>query len=309
MDGEALISHDVLARYAADAAREVAGVARPRREPAPGAARRADRRGGAAASRSSCTSASSWGASIPEVGRSVQRRVADYLARMADVRPASVDVVVDEVGRAVKLDSLDRRDARDGSAGLPRLRLVAVARLPRRRQGRWVERVEEEWGAWGTLYRDDDGRPLGRSSTGRRALFPRADDAAGRAAERRRGARHVRLPRRPRGALGAAVALPRGDRRGARPQGRRARGVRLPLSGGRVAVRALPRPPHGLPARLPGRLRLPHRPLRRAASSSRGSSSAACSRSSRAGARDVLRVVKEAFIAGAAGAAATLATS
>jgi uncharacterized alkaline shock family protein YloU len=39
-----------------------------------------------------------WGASVPEVGRQVQERVAEYLARMADVRPRTVDVVVDEVG-------------------------------------------------------------------------------------------------------------------------------------------------------------------------------------------------------------------
>ena len=25
----------------------------------------------------------------------------------------------------------------------------------------WRERIEEEWGAWGTLYCDDDGRLLG----------------------------------------------------------------------------------------------------------------------------------------------------
>jgi uncharacterized alkaline shock family protein YloU len=40
-----------------------------------------------------------WGASIPEVGARVQQHVAEYLARMADVRPASVDVVVDEVAQ------------------------------------------------------------------------------------------------------------------------------------------------------------------------------------------------------------------
>jgi uncharacterized alkaline shock family protein YloU len=38
-----------------------------------------------------------WGASLPEVGREVQRRVRDYLGRMADIEPEAVDVVVDEV--------------------------------------------------------------------------------------------------------------------------------------------------------------------------------------------------------------------
>ena len=40
-----------------------------------------------------------WGASIPELGQSVQERVREYLGRMADVDPSTVDVVVDEVGR------------------------------------------------------------------------------------------------------------------------------------------------------------------------------------------------------------------
>lgn len=40
----------------------------------------------------------------------------------------------------------------------------------------WVERAEEEWGAWGTLYRDDDGRVLGTIQYGPARLFPRAWD-------------------------------------------------------------------------------------------------------------------------------------
>jgi uncharacterized alkaline shock family protein YloU len=39
-----------------------------------------------------------WGANVAEVGSAVQTRVADYLARMADVVPGTVDVVVDEIG-------------------------------------------------------------------------------------------------------------------------------------------------------------------------------------------------------------------
>jgi hypothetical protein len=39
---------------------------------------------------------------------------------------------------------------------------------------RWAERTEEQWGAWGTIYRDDDGRPLGSIQYGPSALFPRA---------------------------------------------------------------------------------------------------------------------------------------
>ena len=39
---------------------------------------------------------------------------------------------------------------------------------------RWREKIEEEWGAWGTLYYDDDGRLLGSMQYGPSALFPRA---------------------------------------------------------------------------------------------------------------------------------------
>lgn len=41
---------------------------------------------------------------------------------------------------------------------------------------KWLERVEDEWGAWGTLYRDDDGRVLGSMQYGPAHLFPRAAD-------------------------------------------------------------------------------------------------------------------------------------
>ena len=41
---------------------------------------------------------------------------------------------------------------------------------------RWIERAEAEWGAWGTVYRDDDGRLLGSMQYGPAALFPRAGE-------------------------------------------------------------------------------------------------------------------------------------
>ena len=40
-----------------------------------------------------------YGADIPAVAGEVQQRVADYLQKMADVRPAAVNVVVDDVVR------------------------------------------------------------------------------------------------------------------------------------------------------------------------------------------------------------------
>lgn len=97
MDGEALISHDVLASYAADAAREVPGVRGLVERHLPG------RRGVRIGEQDGRVTVElhvgvDWGVSIPELGRRVQKRVADYLAQMADVEPASIDVVVDDVG-------------------------------------------------------------------------------------------------------------------------------------------------------------------------------------------------------------------
>ena len=39
---------------------------------------------------------------------------------------------------------------------------------------RWMEKAEDEWGPWGTLYLDDDGRLLGSMQYGPAELFPRA---------------------------------------------------------------------------------------------------------------------------------------
>jgi hypothetical protein len=41
---------------------------------------------------------------------------------------------------------------------------------------RWMERAETEWGPWGTLYRDDDGRLLGSIQYAPAELFPRAGE-------------------------------------------------------------------------------------------------------------------------------------
>ena len=96
MEGHASISSDVLARYAGDAAREVAGVDGLVDGTLPG--RRAVRVAGENGTvRLELHLRVDWGASIPDVGRAVQARVRDYLDRMADVELAAVDVVVDEV--------------------------------------------------------------------------------------------------------------------------------------------------------------------------------------------------------------------
>jgi hypothetical protein len=39
---------------------------------------------------------------------------------------------------------------------------------------RWIQDAEEEWGAWGTVYHDDDGHLLGSMQYGPAELFPRA---------------------------------------------------------------------------------------------------------------------------------------
>jgi uncharacterized alkaline shock family protein YloU len=88
--GQASISADILARYAADAAAEVEGVARL-------TGRRGVKIEGDDELRVEVHVEVEWGASIPDVGRRVQQRVGDYLARMADVPPAIVEVVVDRV--------------------------------------------------------------------------------------------------------------------------------------------------------------------------------------------------------------------
>jgi len=93
-EGQASISSAILARYAADAAREVAGV----RSLVGRRGVKVDRDDGGV--RVELHLELEWGAGIVEVGRSVQERVRDYLARMADVAPASVEVIFDEVGPA-----------------------------------------------------------------------------------------------------------------------------------------------------------------------------------------------------------------
>jgi len=91
-EGQASISTEILARYAADAASEIEGVRSL-----------AGRRGVKVGEEEGVVSVElhlvvDWGASIPTIGRSVQARVREYLGRMADVEPHVVDVTVDEIG-------------------------------------------------------------------------------------------------------------------------------------------------------------------------------------------------------------------
>jgi uncharacterized alkaline shock family protein YloU len=89
VDGQSVISPEVVARYAADAAREVEGVA---------AVVEGVRKGIRVDGEEIVLHlALRYGVSIPVVGAAVQRGVADYLERMTDARPAAVHVVVEEV--------------------------------------------------------------------------------------------------------------------------------------------------------------------------------------------------------------------
>src|SRR5436190_17376611 len=44
---------------------------------------------------------------------------------------------------------------------------------------KWIEKVEDEWGAWGTVYCDVDGRLLGSMQYGPASFFPRARELPG----------------------------------------------------------------------------------------------------------------------------------
>ncbi len=93
VERRSLIAADVLARYAADAAMGVSGVAGLANGPL-------NRGKSVSVSGDEDTLAIElsleleWGQSSAEVGKEVQRRVSEYLERMANVLPASVEVVL-----------------------------------------------------------------------------------------------------------------------------------------------------------------------------------------------------------------------
>jgi uncharacterized alkaline shock family protein YloU len=92
----ATISSDILASYAADAALEVHGVRGLVGSPRQRGVRVLEEHGRISLE---LHIALDWGVSVREVGCEVQRRVGDYLGRMARVELEAVNVVVREIGR------------------------------------------------------------------------------------------------------------------------------------------------------------------------------------------------------------------
>lgn len=86
-----VISNDVLARYAGDAALDVDGVSGLARDAAEVST-------GDGIVEIDVHVELEWGAGVDAVARRVQERVSEYIERMANVRVGSVDVVVDRVG-------------------------------------------------------------------------------------------------------------------------------------------------------------------------------------------------------------------
>lgn len=89
MEGQT-ISPEVLARYAGDAACEVAGVA--------GLAEAVEISSSIDSTAVTIHLELEWGSPAEDVARKVQTRVAEYLERMASLTVGSVDVVIDGVG-------------------------------------------------------------------------------------------------------------------------------------------------------------------------------------------------------------------
>jgi uncharacterized alkaline shock family protein YloU len=88
MEGQSVISPEVLARYAADAAAEVSGVHTKQRRGAR-----------VTGSEVEVHVVVDYGAEITRVAAEVQGRVREYLGQMADVAPTAVHVVVEDVQR------------------------------------------------------------------------------------------------------------------------------------------------------------------------------------------------------------------
>ena len=68
------------------------------------------------------------------------------------------------------------RDARDDAEGLPHCVWWQSRGGRATDKRRWIEKIEDDWGAWGAVYHDDDGRLLGSMQFGPARFFPRAQE-------------------------------------------------------------------------------------------------------------------------------------
>ncbi len=260
MEGHAVISHDVLASYAADAAREVEGVHELVDGPRRHRGVRVAEEDGAHHPRGA-RRASTGAPSAPEVGDRGP-------APRGGVPEADGEAPVGRRRRRVAGVAGHGRLMRAGVSGLTRGTIRSAPSVCRdcvwwqsrgnrtASKERWMERAEEDWGEWGTIYLDEGDRLLGSLQYGPSHLFPRAADLpAGPASEdavlvtcsylSRNGAEWIE-----KSLLLAAI----GESRDRGAKALEAFAYRYP--GGRVGRGALPRPPHGLPARLPRRVRV-----------------------------------------------------
>ena len=187
MADQASISTDILARYAADAAREVEGV-----RAIPG--RRGVRISGKDTVRVELHVVVEWGASIPALGGDVQSACASTSGAWPTSSPRASTSSWTRSNDAHR--GADGRDARDGAGGLPRVHLVADPQRPERRQAQVDPRDGGRVGCLGhrLLRRRRAAARLDAVRAG--GSVPARAGAAGGAAEPRRGARHVRLPHR-----------------------------------------------------------------------------------------------------------------
>jgi uncharacterized alkaline shock family protein YloU len=96
MEHEPVISPDVLARYAGDAAAEVRGVAGLAESPLH-RARSVEIDDSDGAIDLTVHVELEWGRSASEVGRKVQRRVRDYVESMTHKKVGAVEIVVERV--------------------------------------------------------------------------------------------------------------------------------------------------------------------------------------------------------------------
>lgn len=96
MEHKPVISPDVLARYAGDAAAEVRGVAGLAESPLH-RARSVEIDDSAGALDLTVHIELEWGTSASEVGRKVQRRVRDYVESMTSTQVGAVEVLVERV--------------------------------------------------------------------------------------------------------------------------------------------------------------------------------------------------------------------